>query len=486
MTTNLSSLLHSIYEIKPAEERTILGLTLDSREVKPGYLFFAFSGLKQDGKLFINDAFAKGASVVLVDAESEHSLRERNDHHLILTIPNLKHKMSQIAARFYDHPADRLKMIGVTGTNGKTSCSHFIAHILQKLNQTCGIIGTLGYGFYDDLSTGTLTTPDAISLQKILADLQVRGATHISMEVSSHSLDQGRVNDLPFSIGIFTNLTRDHLDYHGTMEAYGLAKKKLFDFPLQYAVINYDDEFGRSLLQNVRHKTIAYSIQNNADVYIKDLILDTNGMKAEVITPWGQGLLKSHLLGRFNLSNLLAVLSTLCLLDLPFSKVLQAISELTPVSGRMQSFGGKTKPLVVVDYSHTPDSLEKALIALREHSASELYCVFGCGGDRDRGKRPLMANIAEKLSDHVIVTNDNPRTEDAKAIVDDILAGFSNLSKVKIQYDRSKAILDAIQYAKPGDCVLIAGKGAETYQLIGDVKFPFSDIDEVRKCFNHS
>lgn len=483
----LSLLLDKTDFVPSSTDVEISGLALDSRKVKPGDLFFASRGTHLDGREFIEEALRRGASVVL--AEASESLLKNNK---ILVVEDLKAKISEIAARFYGDPSKALQIIGITGTNGKTSCSHFIASALSQLNRPCGIIGTLGNGVYGNITPGTLTTPDPINLQKILADFRDQKIKTVAMEVSSHSIDQGRINGTRFDVGIFTNLTRDHLDYHGTMEAYGAAKKKFFDYPLlKQAVVNLDDAFGEKIASSLEgvKKVIGYSIDRQKKfsipvVYADEIRLNASGIAANVFTPWGEGELRSKLIGRFNLSNLLAVLAALCLIDIPLAAALNCLSALTSVPGRMQTFGGKDGPLVVVDYAHTPDALEKVLAALKVTCEGKLHCVFGCGGDRDRGKRPLMAAIAERYADAVVVTDDNPRTEDPKQIVRDIIPGFAHPDKIIIEHDRSKAIRDVIQCASRGDCILIAGKGAETYQDIGGVKIPFSDVELVREIVN--
>jgi UDP-N-acetylmuramoyl-L-alanyl-D-glutamate--2,6-diaminopimelate ligase len=456
----------------------ISGLTLDSRQVKPGDLFFAYQGTHLDGRQFIDDAIQKGASIVL--AEGENNLQFP-----VISLSNLSKQIGVIAARFYDNPSKNMRIVGITGTNGKTSCSHFIAAALHQLNISCGVIGTLGNGLYGNIQAGNLTTPDPITLQKTLAGFLQQGASYTAMEVSSHSIEQERINGIDFAISVFTNLTRDHLDYHGTMENYGNAKKKLFvSDATKLSVINKDDAFGEKIIAELRGKKniLSYGTQKNTDIYAENPQFNLNGIYADVYTPWGQGELHSGLIGKFSLSNLLAVLTTLCALDIPFETVLQLLSKLTSVDGRMQTLGGGDKPLIVVDYAHTPDALEKVLTALRHHCHGKLICVFGCGGDRDRGKRPIMAKIAEENADIVMVTDDNPRTEDADQIFKDIFAGFAHPEKILQEHDRSKAIYAMIAAAKAGDCVLIAGKGAETYQIIGTEKLPFSDVEQVRFC----
>ena len=488
----LSDLLQGIYTINTNININIKNLALDSRFVKPGDLFLAYPGTQLDGRKFIDEAIQKGASCVLIESNDNAININYQNTIPIISVLNLKNKISEIAARFYDYPTNQLKIIGVTGTSGKTSCTYFLAAILQQLNLPCGLIGTLGNGIYGDINPGNLTTPDPITLQKIFSECVSKKANYITMEVSSHSLEQGRVKNIPFYIGVFTNLTHDHLDYHGTMESYGAAKKLLFDSPLtEYAVINNDDAFGQKLIASFANKKniIAYGIQktNMPDsipfVLAKNIQLQ-DGIRADIITPWGMGKIQVPLIGQFNLSNILAVIAVLGLLKIPLAAILNSVAKLTSVPGRMQVMGGQEQPLIIVDYSHKPDSLEKVLVALRPHCQGTLYCVFGCGGDRDRTKRPLMAAIAEKYADNIIVTDDNPRTEDPEDIVKDILSGFSNPEKIIVEHDRSKAIAHSIQCAKRGDCVLIAGKGSETYQQIGHLKIPFSDVEQVKEIID--
>ena len=496
----LSILLEDIYKIPAEFDRDISDLILDSRSVKAGDLFFAYKGVHFDGREYIDDAIAKGAVAVLVESDSTDvtlygwaSLRSAQPTSLqnipIIPVKKLNFKLSAIAAKFFGNPAKSLRIIGITGTNGKTSCSHFIAATLHQLNITCGVIGTLGSGLYGNIQQGGLTTPDAITLQALFAKFVAQGATVVAMEVSSHSIDQGRVEGIPFEVAVFTNLTRDHLDYHGDMETYGAVKKRLFENNSpRYSVINADDAFGRQMIQgflpakNIYAYTVDSAKKINAPTIAASKIeLDISGIHALVTTPWGQGQLDASLIGQFNLSNLLAVLTTLCLLDIPLPQALKSFSELHAVHGRMQAIGSEDQPLVVVDYSHTPDALEKALIALRAHCQRELYCVFGCGGERDRGKRPMMAKIAEQYADHVIVTDDNPRHENSDQIMADIATGFQQPAKVIMQHNRSKAIQDVIQCAVRGDCILVAGRGGEIYQYVGDEKIPFDDVEVVKK-----
>lgn len=484
----LSQLLHGVCQIPAAIDRSVSGLTLDSRSVNSGEVFLACVGTQLDGREFIEDAIKKGASAIVAEADTNEGQFVLKDEVPIIAIHHLNQKLARLAANFYHHPARSLRIVGVTGTNGKTSCSHFIASALQKLPIVCGVIGTLGNGIVGQIQPGNMTTPDAVALQGVFASLLQQGAQAVAMEVSSHSIDQGRINEVPFEVAVFTNLTQDHLDYHGSMENYGATKRRLFEnAALPHAVINADDAFGLEMIRTLRDTKdiVAYSVkQTQCDVplvYAEDIRLDVTGLNASVVTPWGKGKLAVPLVGLFNLSNVLAALTTLCLLKIPFKQALQSLASVQPVPGRMQTLGGGDQPLVVVDYAHTPDSLEKALIALKEHSQGRLLCLFGCGGNRDKGKRPLMAKIAEKYADLVVVTNDNPRHEAPEQIAAEIMSGFQDNSRIIVQLDRSKAIQYVIQCAKVGDCVLIAGKGAETYQQIGDEKIAFSDIEQVQK-----
>jgi UDP-N-acetylmuramoyl-L-alanyl-D-glutamate--2,6-diaminopimelate ligase len=462
-------------------------LCTDSREVQPGDVFIASGGAAAERDQYVQQAINQGVSAVLVDFEELNTITTavKTPYSTpIIAIKQLKQQVGAIAARFYGNPCQQLQMIGVTGTNGKTSTSQFIAQALQQTGIRCGIIGTLGSGFPDHIVPGNLTTPGAIALQQTLADLQQQGASHVTMEASSHSLVQHRVADIPFKVAVFTNLTHDHLDYHGTMENYGQAKRLLFLTPtLEHAVINADDAFGRTLLREFapRLSCYAYSIEGRdvsvPTLHARNIRFHSRGLSATIQSPWGEGELHSQLLGRFNISNVLATFATLLALGLPFAEILQYLSHLQTVPGRMQCLGGGESPLVVVDYAHTPDALEKALTAVREHCGGQLWCIFGCGGNRDSAKRPIMAQAAEALSDHVIVTDDNPRWEDPQQITADIWRGFAKPANVLLEHDRKQAIAMAIKQARAGDVVLIAGKGHEPYQQIGEQKLPFSDAE---------
>ncbi len=484
---SFSELLKDIvYTGRDVPDIEIHGLSLDSRNVKTGDLFMACEGHKVHGKTFIDDAIGRGASVVLW--ESGFLRRELRQGIPVFGIPDLKYKVGTIAERFYGKPSIRQHVIGVTGTNGKTSVSQFIAQAIHQDNK-CGVIGTLGNGMFGQLKAGLHTTPDAITLHAILADLKREGANKVVVEVSSHALDQGRTSGVAFDVAVFTNLSHDHLDYHGNMMNYGLAKRRLFESKtLKYAVINIDDDFGRALLVSMPGSigTVSYGFESKdllPSLMGSNLKLDQTGLSMHVESDWGKGDLRVPILGSFNGYNLLAALGALLASGIGFDDAMQRLSLIQPVDGRMEGYGGDDGcPLVVIDYAHTPDALKQALNALREHTTGKIHCVFGCGGDRDRSKRPMMAREAEQLADYVIVTDDNPRTEPSELIVADILSGFSDVEAIRVIANRAGAISQTISKAGVNDVVLIAGKGHENYQLIGEERLAFSDENEVEKA----
>lgn len=487
----LSELLKNITVLPAHADRPISHISLDSRKISKQDVFIAVKGTQQDGKKFISDAIAHHAAAILVEADAtEHAIASQSGV-LLIPIDKLPQKVAEIAAQFYHHPTKKLRTIGITGTNGKTSCTHFLAQLLTTQNIPCGIIGTLGNGFYNALGPVGLTTPDPITLQATLADFAKQGAQAVAMEVSSHSIAQARIGAIDFEIATFTNLSQDHLDYHGTMEAYAAVKRQfLADFPHKHVVINADDVWGRQWINELSKTTSVYAFSTHKPsncpaipmVYADKTNFTLEGITATVHSPWGSESIMLPLIGEFNLSNALAVLTSLCLYGVSFDAAIAALRSLQAVPGRVQSLGGHEQPTVVVDYAHSPDALDKVLQTLRKHTRGKLICVFGCGGERDQGKRPLMAKVAEQWADRVIVTNDNPRKEDPQTIVKQIISGFTKPDQVQVILDRSKAIENSIQWASVGDCVLIAGKGAEHYQQIGDQKIPFDDVSEVRKC----
>ena len=467
-----------------ASDLEISGLAMDSRAVRPGDAFVAIAGFGAHGLGFVEQARERGASVVLFEPPAPSDLPAPTD---AIAVPGLRARLGAMADQFHGSPSKAMTMVGVTGTSGKTSTVQLIAQAFEKIGIRTGTIGTLGAGLYgQEIATG-FTTPLVLPMHALLAGLRDQGAQAVAMEVSSHALDQGRVDAVHYDIAVFTNLTRDHLDYHGDMETYGAAKAKLFSRPgLRAAVINRDDAFGRQLLESlgsqVRGIGISASGDAAADIAATGVTLDARGIGFDLRIGDRTRYVQSPLLGRFNIDNLLTVAGVLHAQGRGFGDIVAVLESLQPVAGRMNRLGGDgVLPLVVIDYSHKPDPLEQALQSLRAHLQGELTCVFGCGGERDRGKRPQMAAIAEKLSEYVIVTDDNPRGEDGDAIVADIVAGFDNPQAVRVLRDRRAAIARAIGDASADDIVLVAGKGHETYQEVAGVKHDFDDMAVARQ-----
>ncbi len=455
----------------------VTGLALNSRDVQAGDVFLAVKGHVADGRDYINSAIHAGAVAVIADAPFDAAQWSLP----VIVVNNLLSQLSEIAGRFYEKPSTQLKLIGITGTNGKTSCAWMVAQLLEAIGEPCGLIGTLGNGRFGRLNSGSNTTPDAVSVQALLGDWRDGGANWAAMEVSSHGLAQHRVAALQFQAAVFTNLSQDHLDYHGSMEAYGDEKARLFTWPdLQLAVINRDDEFGRQLLSKSTAKQIIdFSVfDSRAKVYAEDVSCDIRGIRARLRSVWGDLTINSSLLGGFNLSNLIAASTVLLGLGVSAKKIEAALPLLKPVPGRMECLRSEDGVLAVVDYAHTPDALQKVLEVLRPIAQGKVYCVMGCGGDRDKSKRPMMGEIAEQCADRVWVTNDNPRTETAEAIIADICSGMRG--QPTIEPERDRAIHAAIQAANPGDVVLVAGKGHEDYQEIAGRRLPFSDVQCAR------
>lgn len=482
-------------------------LSTDSRKLAKGDVFMAFPGEESDGRAHIAQAIKRGASAVLWESGEmirmgdEASMPSEADFQWSvewptpnLAVPELAAQAGLIAAHCLGHPSKEMWTVGITGTNGKTSCSHWLAQAFAQLSHKTAVVGTLGYGFPGALEEASHTTPDAVRLQQLLADYRRQGATHLMMEASSHGLDQGRVHGVAFDVALFTNLTRDHLDYHGTMEAYAEAKAQLFDWEgLQAAVINTDELFGEELhLRSRAEKTLSYGFESG-ELRGSDLQIRADGLHFSVESPWGRGEIRSGLIGRFNAFNLLGCLGVLLHSGVALEQACTLLGQVLPASGRMHRLGGGHQPTVVIDYAHTPDALEKTLSTLREimPAGKRLYCVFGCGGDRDRGKRPLMGRMACEYADTVIVTSDNPRREDPRRIINDILKGVSgaaskvsNRGDYSVESDRERAIQSAIEVAVEGDMVLIAGKGHEHYQDVGGVRTPFSDLQVAQNALD--
>ena len=479
----------------PVEQLENLGvpitrLVTDSRAVRRGDTFVAYPGEKADGRQFIAQAIAQGANAVIWEAR--HFVWDASWQIPNLAVSDLRHKAGWLADAVCGAPSERLWMVGVTGTNGKTSSSHWIAHALNETGKKCALIGTLGNGFAGVLQASANTTPDAIRVHGLLADYLRADAQAVAMEVSSHALAQGRVKGVRFGVALLTNLSRDHLDYHGDMESYAASKRKLFDWQeLKFAVVNLDDAFGAELAEQLRDgnaEVVGYGLGDAAlqqaerlglrMVYGNLAEMSGQGLRLDVHSSWGGAPINSALVGRFNAANLLGALAVLLVSGVELDKAVQSLSRVQAVAGRMQRLGGASQPTAIVDYAHTPDALEKVLLALREVGASsggKLICVFGCGGDRDRGKRVMMGLVAEKFSDHCIVTSDNPRSEDPQHIIAEILGGMTTSNHESI-VERAAAIARAIGMARQCDTVLLAGKGHEDYQEIAGVKHPFSDV----------
>jgi UDP-N-acetylmuramoyl-L-alanyl-D-glutamate--2,6-diaminopimelate ligase len=475
-----------------AETCAIRALALDSREVEPGSLWLALHGRREHALDFLDEAQARGAIAALAEpggAWDRARIARLRGKLPVISMPGLRQEAGEIAARFFGQAAMAMRVVGVTGTNGKTSVTHFLAQALST-RVSSAVLGTIGNGFPGRLEPATHTTPDAVQLHAMLAGLAARGARAAVMEVSSHALDQKRVAGVPFHTAVFTNLSRDHQDYHGSMQAYAEAKARLFDGAgLALAVINVDDAYGSTLAARVRPRvyTVAVgsapSVTRQGDRYlrIEGVVARADGLRIKFHSSWGEGELRSRLLGRFNAQNLTLALAVLLAWDMPLSEAVAALEQVQPVDGRMLTFVTGGAPRVVVDYAHTPDALEQVLASLREHVAGRLVCVFGCGGDRDRGKRPQMGEVARRLADRVVITDDNPRSEPPSQIVKEILSGISDRIGVDVVHDRASAIEDSIVNAGPDDLVVIAGKGHETYQEVAGERLPFSDAAEVRR-----
>lgn len=481
MSLHLDQLLEGL---APAPHVAIRGMTLDSRRVVPGGLFVALAGQRSHGLAFAAEALERGAAAIVYEPPVPLGMVSPSQ---AIAVPGLRDRLGELSDRFFDAPSRALRVAGVTGTNGKTSTVQLLAQALDANGRRAGSIGTLGIGLHGALREGERTTPDVIAVHGALAELCAAGAADVAMEVSSHALDQGRVDAVHFAVAVFTNLTRDHLDYHGSMAAYGAAKARLFDWPgLCAAVVNLDDDFGARIFSNLPAGLIAIGVSSQgapaARLRADSIAPTATGLAFDLIDGTTRVPVQSRLLGRFNVDNLLAVAGVLLAYGEPLGRIAELLAMLDPVPGRMNRLGGDARtPLVVVDYAHTPDALEKALASLRDHVVGRLFCVFGCGGERDTGKRPQMAAIAERLADRVVVTDDNPRGEDGDRIIADIIAGFARPSAADVQRDRARAIADAISAARPGDAVLIAGKGHEPYQEIGGVRQPFDDRQVARR-----
>lgn len=487
---SLSELLAGFADVGNREDAAVSGVNLDSRRITRGDLFLALSGQRCHGLDYLPDVVRAGAAAVAWETTREGRPAPHNDirgdtrgdaHGDVpsIQVDRLYKRAGPIADRFFGHPSESLRVVGVTGTNGKTSVTQYIAQSVSDATHRCGVIGTLGYGVFGALESGSRTTPDAVDMHRLFAEFVEAGCELAAVEVSSHALDQGRVEGVAFDIGVFTNLSHEHLDYHGDMQAYGDSKRRFFHWPgLSVAVVNADDPVGRELADEIETsvRCIGYSLnRKDADVHCEHLDINADGLNMSVKTPWGTGRIESSLLGGFNASNLLAVIAVLGALDLDMDDITARVNRVQTVPGRMERFGGGDRPWLVVDYAHTPEALREVLSALQMHCTGDLWVVFGCGGERDREKRALMGGIAEALADHLVLTDDNPRGEDPGRIIEDILVGVSRREAVDIIRDRRAAIAHVIDRATVGDVVLVAGKGHEDYQDTRDGRASYSD-----------
>ncbi len=488
--TDLSLLLAGICPVPAVLDTRIHGIQLDSRMVKRGDLFIALAGANTDASAHVAEAIERGANAVLVEGQELNGKVHESGQAIEMYLPNLRAIVGSLAERFFKLPSSDVRVVGVTGTNGKTSVTHYIAQMLNISGVKTGVIGTLGYGVPGSeagLLTLDRTTPNVVDVHRYLAALRDDGVSCVAMEVSSHGLDQGRVDNVKFHAAVLTNLTRDHLDYHGSMESYARAKRRLFEVSgLSFAVINLDDpvapEFLSALGGDV--KALGYSSLGAGDAVVTaSTVGGSEYVQAEIEAPKGKFSLRSSLVGRFNLDNLLAAIAVCDGLGVD-ADCLSNASKVTSVTGRMEVIDREGCPRVVVDYAHTPDALENLLAAVRPHCIGRVHLLFGCGGDRDTGKRADMARVAESLADRVVVTDDNPRNEDPAMIIKDILSGFTDSSLIDVIHSREVAIQQVISQAAVDDIVVLAGKGHEQYQEVLGERLLFSDVAVASDAMN--
>jgi len=476
--------------IPVAKDRVIRGLSYDSRTVEKGNLFFAVTGKTHDGNAHIAEAVQKGAAAVITGSRTA---AQRNSHLPVFFTRNIQKSMSRIADDFYGNPSHKLSVVGITGTNGKTTITYFLENICRCAGLSSGVIGTINYRYRHKTFRAVTTTPQAVDVQDLLNTMRQRGVRHVFMEVSSHALALDRVADVRFRGGVFTNLTRDHLDFHGTMEKYFKAKQTLFKgieahagaagMRRAFAVINTDDPYGRKLKRSLRIPAVSIGMKRRQDVQAKDVKLSPRGSAFTMMVSGREYPVSLHLIGEYNVYNALAAAGTAVSLGIPARYIRKGLESLEGVPGRMEKVPGIEPFTVIVDYAHTGDALLNVLKALQRVKPRRILTVFGCGGDRDRKKRPIMGRTAVSGSHHAWVTLDNPRTEDPVRIMNDILAGIKKTGKrnYTVIYDRKKAIAEALHAAGRGDVVLVAGKGHETYQILNDTVIPFDDKKVVRE-----
>ena len=483
----VTKLFQTVYgQMVVTQDSTIAGIQYDSRKVGLNDCFVALRGTTTDGHLYVHNAIGNGAKAVVV--EDDTIIPDALCMHtgvIKIVVQDSRKALAQMAANYYGHPEQKLTIVGVTGTNGKTTTSTLVRSILEHNGKPCGLIGTIEYRIGDKVYPATHTTPESLELQQMFSAMVAAGCSAVSMEVSSHALDQNRVDDIPFTVAIFTNLTQDHLDYHGTMERYFLAKKKLFDMldPSATAIVNIDDPYGERIVGNCRAKIIRFSFKQESDLTARLLEFNLKGTSIEIRYSGSSFVIRTPLVGKFNAYNVVAAVSAGIALGLSPEEIQKGIETVENVRGRFERIQSPSGCTVIIDYAHTPDALEKCLRAIRDvmpqQANGKIITVFGAGGDRDKSKRPLMGKVAAELSDQIIITSDNPRSEDPEAIIDDIERGILPTAHVIREVDRRKAIEEALALAKKNDVVLIAGKGHEDYQIIGKERKHFSDREVV-------
>jgi len=489
----IKSLKHILIGLSEVVSTTeVTGIAIDSRKVEPGNLFLAYRGTNHNGLEYIDNAINAGAAVVVVDEAEVFNSESISKE--IFKVPELRKNAGLIISRFYGNPSKNIKITGVTGTNGKTTISYLLAYAMHELKRNSAIIGTLGNGLFGQIEASKTTTPDPVKLHSLFS-LWENQVDFVAMEVSSHALDQGRTEGTEFNTAVFTNLSRDHLDYHKTFDDYISAKFSLFKKTgLENAVINIGDPYGVKLIEKLSKdlNVFAYSAKkSNLEFYRREKIsficceqVEVESFAAKIIrvqSPWGNVIIRVNLLGEFNIDNVLAAFTVLCISGVSIEEAATVLSSFTGLPGRMEVFSSAEKPLIIVDYAHTPDALEKALTSLKSYCKGKLFCVFGCGGGRDVGKRAKMGSVAELLSDRIILTNDNPRDESPDQIFENILEGIQNKSKVIVKEDRSDALISTFLEAKKDDVILLAGKGHEITQQLGSIIVPFSDRELAKR-----
>ncbi|MCG0274728.1 MAG: UDP-N-acetylmuramoyl-L-alanyl-D-glutamate--2,6-diaminopimelate ligase [Thermosediminibacteraceae bacterium] len=467
--------LTEILDVKGSDDVEIKSIAYDSRKVETGSLFVAIQGFKLDGHDYISEAVAKGATAVI--GEKDVDLPENI---LYIKVKNSRKALSEASSLFFGKPAEKLKVVGVTGTNGKTTTTYLIKAILDEAGYSTGVVGTIGVRIKDRLLPSERTTPESLELNHIFSEMLKEGVEYVSMEVSSHSLKLHRVDHINFEVGVFTNLTQDHLDFHINFEDYYASKKKLFSLSRK-AVINVDDESGRRLCRELNIPVLTYAIEEKADVKAENVTINESGVSFDVCALDKRKKIRYRVPGRFSVYNSLAAISACLILGVDLDTIAEALEKVKGVPGRFEPVDEGQDFTVIVDYAHTPDGLENVLSTIKSFARGRIITVFGAGGDRDRGKRPLMGRVVSEYSDYFIITSDNPRSEDPEAIIDDIEKGVSENSKYERMPDRKEAIKRAIELASEGDVILIAGKGHENYQIIKDKVLPFDDREVARE-----